>query len=243
MSKFTCSGISRSFRNFRLDNVSFSMESGYFYVLVGVNGSGKTTLLSCISGITDRFTGDAQINGISLKRAPVEYRQKLGYISDMHPFFLDRSLLENGALFGCFYPGWSAGDYLSFLERFGLDPSRSAGELSKGESMKLQAAFALSHHPEFLFLDEPLDGFDPVFRRSFLALLQELLEQDIGILLSTHITEDMDRLADYLLIMENGKLSKCDTTEQLNDDYTDITGKSARHIRDLLELEHRGGAQ
>lgn len=75
MSKFTCSGISRSFRNFRLDNVSFSMESGYFYVLVGVNGSGKTTLLNCISGITDRFTGDAQINGISLKRAPVEYIQ------------------------------------------------------------------------------------------------------------------------------------------------------------------------
>ena len=60
---------------------------------------------------------------------------------------------------------------------------------------------------------------------------------------TTHITEDMDRLADYLLIMENGKLSKCDTTEQLNDDYTDITGNSARHIRDLLELEHRGGAQ
>ena len=68
--------------------------------------------------------------------------------------------------------------------------------------MKLQAAFALSHHPEFLFLDEPLDGFDPVFRRSFLTLLQELLEQDMGILLSTHITEDMDRLADYLLIMD-----------------------------------------
>ena len=231
MSKFTCSGISRSFRNFRLDNVSFSMESGYFYVLVGVNGSGKTTLLSCISGITDRFTGDAQINGISLKRAPVEYRQKLGYIGDMHPFFLDRSLLENGALFGCFYPSWSAGDYRIYLERFELDPSRSAAGLSKGEAMKLQVAFALSHHPEFLFLDEPLDGFDPVFRRSFLALLH------------THITEDMDRLADYLLIMENGKLSKCDTTEQLNDDYTDITGKSARHIRDLLELEHRGGAQ
>ena len=109
--------------------------------------------------------------------------------------------------------------------------------------MKLQAAFALSHHPEFLFLDEPLDGFDPVFRHSFLTLLQELLELDMGILLSTHITEDMDRLADYLLIMENGKLSKCDTTEQLNDDYTDITGNSTRHIRDLLELEHRGGAQ
>lgn len=243
MSKFTCSVISRSFRNFRLDNVSFSMESGYFYVLVGVNGSGKTTLLNCISGITDRFTGDAQINGISLKRAPVEYRQKLGYISDMHPFFLDRSLLENGALFGCFYPSWSAGDYRNYLERFELDPSRSAAGLSKGEAVKLQAAFALSHHPEFLFLDEPLDGFDPVFRRSFLTLLQELLEQDMGILLSTHITEDMDRLADYLLIMENGKLSKCDTTEQLNDDYTDITGNSARHIRDLLELEHRGGAQ
>lgn len=243
MPEFTCSGISRSFKNFCLDHVSFSMESGYFYVLIGVNGSGKTTLLNCISGVTDRFTGDAQIDGVSLKSTPVEYRQKLGYISETRPFFLEKSLLDNGELFQDFYPGWSSGDYLRYLERFGLAPSRQVCSLSKGESMKLQAAFALAHHPSFLFLDEPLDGFDPIFRRSFLDLLRELLEQDMGILLSTHITEDLDRLADYLLIMENGKLSRCETKEQLSDDYADITGHNARHIRDLLELEHRGGAR
>ena len=243
MSEFTCNGISRSFKNFQLDHISFSMESGYFYVLIGVNGSGKTTLLNCISGITDQFTGDARIDGISLKNTPTEYRQKLGYISEARPFFLEKSLLENGGLYKEFYPNWSSGDYLSYLEHFELDPSRQVCSLSKGESMKFQTAFVLAHHPCFLFLDEPLDGFDPVFRHSFLDLLRDLLEQDMGILLSTHITEDLDRMADYLLIMENGKLSRCETKEQLSDDYTDITGLRTRHIRDLLELEHRGGAR
>src|SRR5699024_6731861 len=153
------------------------------------------------------------IDGASLKNTPTEYRQKLGYISEARPFFLEKSLLENGELYKEFYPNWSSGDYLSYLEHFELDPSRQVCSLSKGESMKFQTAFVLAHHPCFLFLDEPLDGFDPVFRHSFLDLLRDLLEQDMGILLSTHITEDLDRMADYLLIMENGKLSRCETKE------------------------------
>lgn len=105
--------------------------------------------------------------------------------------------------------------------------------------MKLQICFALAHHPDFLFLDEPLEGFDPVFRREFLDLLGELLDRDMGILLSTHITEDVDRLADYLLILENGRLTTDASKEDLNDRYQELTGGSAPHIRNLLELEHR----
>lgn len=243
MPEFTCSGISRSFKNFRLDNVSFSMESGYFYVLTGANGSGKTTLLNCITGVADRFTGDARIGEFSLKHTPLEYRQKLGYVSEAHPFFLEKSLLENGKIYSEFYSGWSSEDYTFYLKQFKLEPDRQVCSLSKGENVKLQTAFALACHPLFLFLDEPLDGLDPVFRRSFLHLLRELLEQNTGILLSTHITEDLDRLADYLLIMKDGKLSRFGTKEQLSDDYADITGHPVGHIRDLLALEHRGGAQ
>ena len=110
--------------------------------------------------------------------------------------------------------------------------------------MKMQICFALAHHPDFLFLDEPLEGFDPVFRREFLELLGELLEHDMGILLSTHITEDVDRLADYVLILENGRLAANATKEELSDRYASVSGTAAPHIRDLLELEHRkeGGA-
>ena len=218
------------------------METGYFYVLAGVNGSGKTTLLNCITGVDSSFLHgilwNAQIGDVSLKASPEAYRRKLGYISERCPFFMEESIAQNGLTYGEFYPDWSVRDYSSYLSRLDVDPSKRVYQLSKGEFMKMQTCFALAHHPDFLFLDEPLEGFDPVFRREFLDLLGELLDRDMGILLSTHITEDVDRLADYLLILENGRLTADASREALNDRYRELTGVSAPHIRDLLELEH-----
>lgn len=243
MTTFSCINISRRYRHFLLDNVSFAMESGYFYVLAGVNGSGKTTLLDCLSGAalssSPGFTGDARLGGLSLKQNPEAYRRRIGYISESRPFFTEESVAQNGLTYGAFYPDWSVQEYSSWLMRLGVDASKRIFQLSKGEFMKLQICFALSHHPDFLFLDEPLEGFDPVFRREFLDLLGELLNKDIGILLSTHITEDVDRLADYILILENGKLTANASKEELDDRYTAATGNPAPHIRDLLEMEHR----
>lgn len=242
MTTFSCTNITRRYKNFCLDNVSFSMETGYFYVLAGVNGSGKTTLLNCITGVDSSFLHgilwNAQIGDVSLKASPEAYRRKLGYISERCPFFMEESVAQNGLTYGEFYPDWSARDYSSYLSRLDVDPSKRVYQLSKGEFMKMQTCFALAHHPDFLFLDEPLEGFDPVFRREFLDLLGELLDRDMGILLSTHITEDVDRLADYLLILENGRLTADASREALNDRYRELTGVSAPHIRDLLELEH-----
>ena len=242
MTTFSCTNITRHYRNFCLDNVSFSMETGYFYVLAGVNGSGKTTLLNCITGVDSSFLHgilwNAQIGDVSLKASPEAYRRKLGYISERCPFFMEESVAQNGLTYGEFYPDWSVRDYSSYLSRLDVDPSKRVYQLSKGEFMKMQTCFALAHHPDFLFLDEPLEGFDPVFRREFLDLLGELLDRDMGILLSTHITEDVDRLADYLLILENGRLTADASREALNDRYRELTGVSAPHIRDLLELEH-----
>ena len=242
MTTFSCTNITRRYKNFCLDNVSFSMETGYFYVLAGVNGSGKTTLLNCITGVDSSFLHgilwNAQIGDVSLKASPEAYRRKLGYISERCPFFMEESVAQNGLTYGEFYPDWSVRDYSSYLSRLDVDPSKRVYQLSKGEFMKMQTCFALAHHPDFLFLDEPLEGFDPVFRREFLDLLGELLDRDMGILLSTHITEDVDRRADYLLILENGRLTADASREALNDRYRELTGVSAPHIRDLLELEH-----
>ena len=242
MTTFSCTNITRRYKNFCLDNVSFSMETGYFYVLAGVNGSGKTTLLNCITGVDSGFLHgilwNAQIGGVSLKASPEAYRRRLGYVSEKCPYFMEESVAQNGLTYGEFYPDWSVRDYSSYLSRLDVDPSKRVYQLSKGEFMKMQTCFALAHHPDFLFLDEPLEGFDPVFRREFLNLLGELLDRDMGILLSTHITEDVDRLADYLLILENGRLTADASREALNDRYRELTGVSAPHIRDLLELEH-----
>ena len=231
MTTFSCTNITRRYPHFCLDNISFSMESGYFYVLAGVNGSGKTTLLNCITGVdagsSHSFSGDANIGGVSLASSPEAYRRRLGYISEQCPFFMEESVARNGLIYGEFYPEWSVRDYSAYLSRLDVSPSKRIYQLSKGEFLKMQICFALAHHPDFLFLDEPLEGFDPVFDR------------DMGILLSTHITEDVDRLADYILILDDGRLTADASKETLSDRYEERTGTSAPHIRDLLDLEYR----
>ena len=157
MTTFSCTNITRRYKNFCLDNVSFSMETGYFYVLAGVNGSGKTTLLNCITGVDSSFPHgilwNAQIGDVSLKASPEAYRRKLGYISERCPFFMEESVAQNGLTYGEFYPDWSVRDYSSYLSRLDVDPSKRVYQLSKGEFMKMQTCFALAHHPDFLFLD------------------------------------------------------------------------------------------
>ena len=116
MTTFSCTNITRQYLNFCLDNVSFSMETGYFYVLVGVTGSGKTTLLDCISGVyisTHRsMSGEAQIDGISLNTSPETYRRRLGYISEKCPFFMEESIAQSGLTLRveCTRGGACAGD-------------------------------------------------------------------------------------------------------------------------------------
>lgn len=243
MTRFSCTDITRQYRRFRLDRISFTMESGYLYVLTGVNGSGKTTLLDCISGrnlfSSPGFRGNARIDDITMRDSFEEYRQRVVYISENVSFFTEESVAQNGLTYGQFYPKWSVRDYSHYLGRLEIDASKRIWQLSKGEFIKFQLCFALACHPDFLFMDEPLEGLDPVSRRHFLHLLGDMLDQNTGILLSTHITEDVDRLADYILILENGHLAANTSKENFSDLYRQKTGLSSPHIRDLLELEHQ----
>ena len=111
-------------------------------------------------------------------------------------------------------------------------------QFSKGMKMKFQVSFAMAHSPKFLLLDEPTAGFDPVFRKDFLNMLQDILNQDIGILMSTHITSDIDKIADYIILLDNGEIKINDTKEALEDNFKrkqleDSLNKKF-HISDLL---------
>ena len=154
MTTFSCTNITRRYKNFCLDNVSFSMETGYFYVLAGVNGSGKTTLLNCITGVDSSFLHgilwNAQIGDVSLKASPEAYRRKLGYISERCPFFMEESVAQNGLTYGEFYPDWSVRDYSSYLSRLDVDPSKrglSAFQRGVYENADLFRAGASSRLP------------------------------------------------------------------------------------------------
>ena len=156
-----------------------------------MNGSGKTTLLNCITGVDSsflprHFVECADRRRLSLKASPESLPPETRlYQREMPVFYGGIRRAQNGLTYGEFYPDWSVRDYSSYLSRLDVDPSKRVYQLSKGEFMKMQTCFALAHHPDFLFLDEPLEGFDPVFRREFLDLLGELLDRDMGILLST----------------------------------------------------------
>ena len=154
-------------------------------------------------------------------------------IDNRFTYFMEKSALENGELLGPYFSNWSMERYYTLMDRMNFSPSKQLWQLSKGEYMKMQTCFALAHHPRFLILDEPLEGFDPVFRKNFLSIMQDILNEDVGIFISSHITETLKKLADYLLFADNGIITfHC--PEQMDAFLADKLKRSHTHIRDLL---------
>lgn len=233
MSELICNELAKSYSHFQLYPTSFQLESGYLTVLAGKNGSGKSTLLRCLAGIDPTCTGDVTLDGISLKKEPDSYKNQIGYVSEELTYFMEKSALENGELLGPYFSNWSMERYYTLMDRMNFSPSKQLWQLSKGEYMKMQTCFALAHHPRFLILDEPLEGFDPVFRKNFLSIMQDILNEDVGIFISSHITETLKKLADYLLFADNGIITfHC--PEQMDAFLADKLKRSHTHIRDLL---------
>lgn len=169
MSELICNELAKSYSHFQLYPTSFQLESGYLTVLAGKNGSGKSTLLRCLAGIDPACTGDVTLDGISLKKSLTATKIKLVmYQRNSLILWKIRSgkRRASGPLFFQLVHGTLL--YADGPDEF--SPSKQLWQLSKGEYMKMQTCFALAHHPRFLILDEPLEGFDPVFRKTFYRL-------------------------------------------------------------------------
>lgn len=212
-----CENIKKSYKKFSLKSISFTIEAGYLTGLIGVNGAGKTTLINILAGLDTDFQGMISINGIDIKKNPEEAKQQIGVVSEKLSFFMDNTALENGLLLGKYFENWSMEDYYIWLDKLNIPKGQPLYQFSKGMKMKFQIGFAMAHSPKFLLLDEPASGFDPVFRRDFLRMLQDILNKDIGILMSTHITSDLDKIADYIILIDNGEIKINDTKEALED--------------------------
>ena len=218
-------GLCKKYRGFELRNVSFSLEAGYILGLIGRNGAGKTTLMKLIQNIIPKNSGTVKIGGYDHVKDELKAKNQVGFIME-HPFFEPKSLEENAKLFGVFYQNYNHIEFLSYLERFGLNKNMGYGKLSKGMQTKYQLSFALSHKAKLLIMDEPTGGLDPIFRREFLTLLQEVAEtEQVGIVISTHITSDLDKIADYIAMIDDGELIFYKSKEELEDEYWLLKGK------------------
>ena len=234
-----CREVSRSYRSFALKPMSFEVEKGYLTGLVGVNGAGKSTLLNILAGMDDAYEGEVLIGGKNLRTEYEEAKEKVALVSERISYFMDKTPLENGELLGFYFKKWSMEELYIWLDRLGIPKGQPLYQFSKGMYMKYQLAFAMSHKPEFLLLDEPTAGFDPVFRKDFVGIIQDIRDREIGVVMSTHIISDIDQIADYVMLIDGGELKIHDTRESIGNrsiqELVERCGHQEATIRDLLK--------
>lgn len=206
--------------NFYLDNISFSVPSGSIMGFVGENGAGKTTTISCILNTLSIDSGSIKILGKQMNNTNTKLKEEIGvvYDGDNFPSYLSAGQISN--IMSCIYTKWDESLFQSFLNRFKLNEKQKIEKYSKGMTMKLAIAVALSHHPKLLILDEATSGLDPIMRDEILDIFLDFVSsEEHSILLSSHITSDLEKIADYITFIHDGKIILSDKKDNLIYDY------------------------
>ena len=218
--------ITKRLGKFCLEDISMQLPEGYILGLIGPNGAGKTTLLHVILGLYQPNAGTVTIDGMSYADHEVAIREETGVVLLEDMFDGGLTLTANGERYGKFFKNYSGRTLETYLERFGLKSKCRYRSLSRGEKLKFQFAFALAHDAKLLVLDEPTGNFDREFRREFFRVLKEFIADGTrSVILSTHLTDDLDRVADYILYLENGKSVFSGDIETLRESYRLVTGE------------------
>lgn len=213
--------------SFQMKNISFSIPDGYICGLVGRNGAGKTTLMHLLLGLYRMRQGKLEIDGMHYPEQEKEIHDEIGTVLVEELFDGTYSPWENGMLYGAYYSKFDAKEYENLLQEFQLEKKEKFRKLSKGQKLKCQFAFALACRPKYLLLDEPTANFDPQFREIFLKKIQEfVMDGEHTVLLATHMTEDLDRLADYLIYLQEGQILYAGDMESFREKYRIVAGEN-----------------
>jgi ABC-2 type transport system ATP-binding protein len=200
-------GLRKEYRTFTLDGVSLEIPKGTILGLIGPNGSGKTTTIRMLMKMTRPDAGSIRIFGLGLDAHEKEIKNRIGYVGEQQFYYENKKVSWTGDFVSQYFEKWDGAMFDSLLKEFGLDPSQKVGKLSKGMKVKLSFAIAFSHHPELMLLDEPTSGLDPVIRREMLdRLLAFRGDHDGSVFISSHITDDIVRIADYVAFIVDGKI-------------------------------------
>lgn len=204
MNKIEIKNLKKDYQNFTLKNVNFSIPEGYVTGFIGRNGMGKTTTIKSILSLI-QYQGE--ILSIHGDKKTKLNNQKIGVIMDDSFLAKDWNMeLVNQAM-KVGYDKWEENTYWNFLEKFNIDKKLKVKELSRGMKIKLMLSIALSHNAELLILDEPTSGLDPSMREEFVEVISDYMQDDNHtVLFSTHITQDLETIADYIVFIDNGEI-------------------------------------
>lgn len=199
--------VSKTYSDFQLDNVSFTIPEGAIVGLIGENGAGKTTTLKAILNMI-KVDGEIKVFGKDSQKNEKEIKEELGVVLD--DSFLSEYLTakQMNKVMRQFYKNWDEDNYFSYLKEFQLPENKLVKEFSSGMKMKLKIAISLSHYPKALILDEATSGLDPIIRNEILDIFRKYIleEESRSILLSSHITTDLEQIADYIIFIHQGKI-------------------------------------
>ncbi|MDT3424821.1 ABC-2 type transport system ATP-binding protein [Paenibacillus forsythiae] len=227
-------GISKTFDRFSMKDVHFEVNKGYITGLIGPNGAGKSTLIKMMMDMVRPDNGSIRLFGSSPAAEPL-IKERVGYVSDENFYYEHLTISRMKSIVRPFYKHWDDAAFRRYLDLFELSPKAKIKNLSKGMKMKFSLAVALSHHADLLIMDEPTAGLDPVFRRELLELLSEqILDENKSILFSTHITNDLDRIADYIVFLNRGEVVFSESKDEVFERYVMVKGG-----RELLDKDIR----
>ena len=196
----------KSIQSFSLKNFDFAIEPGYIVGMIGCNGSGKTSLIHTILGVFQPDEGEILVDGHSRRTDAYEVKQEIAFVTDDMIFPIGMTAVDIGKCFGSCYRAFDYKKYITLCERFQIPLKKNMKKLSTGMKIKVQLAFAMAREAKLYVFDEPSAGLDPVFRRELMDYFFEIVADGTkSILLSTHLTEELDRIADYILYVEDGK--------------------------------------
>lgn len=219
--------LTKHYPKFELKDVSFSLDQGYIMGFIGSNGAGKTTTLKSMLGLVHKDGGTVSMLGMDFDQHELEIKQHIGFMFGGVDYYAKTKIHTISAVVRRFYREWDDSIYKEYMQRFALDENKRPSELSSGMRIKYSLVLALSHRAKLMLLDEPTSGLDPVARDNLLELFQEFIEDgERSILFSTHITSDLEKCADYITYIENGRLIESRTKDDLLQAYRLVKGTS-----------------
>ncbi len=227
-------GLCKNFETFKLQDVSFSLEEGFIMGFIGRNGAGKSTTLKSMLNLMKNDGGEIQLCGLSMPKDENEIKNKVGYVFGGVDFYPESKISKITEVTKSFYNEWNEELYDKLCDRFEIDQNKKFKQLSAGMKVKYSLAVAMSHNPKLLILDEPTSGLDPAARDDLVLLFQEFIEDGAhSILFSTHITSDLEKCADYITYIKQGKILASTDRDSFRESYISVAGTKEQLTSDL----------
>ncbi|MEN6462892.1 MAG: ABC transporter ATP-binding protein [Syntrophomonas sp.] len=218
-------GLNKQLAGFQLKDINLVIPKGYIIGIIGPNGAGKTTTIKLIMNLLKKDSGEIRVFGQNHDQFEKEFKQKVGFVYDENHFYEHLSIEENRSIIAPFYNNWDNRVFYEYVEKFELPLRKKLKDLSRGMKTKFSLALALSHQAELIIMDEPTSGLDPVFRHELLDTLADIMQDDNHtVIFSTHITSDLERIADYICFINHGQVVFCDIMDKILESYRVVKG-------------------